>query len=515
MKFNSALLAGFTAGSTVAAQKVVPLGVRRSNDQPLSVHKRATFAQNLNNNITGAAYYANVAIGTPPQNVSLILDTGSSDVWVVSRDADLCQDASDQQYYGFCLATYEPSDSSSYKMVDQSFSIRYADRTRAVGDYFKDDFHVAGTTIKQLQMGLGINTTIPSGIMGIGFASNVASETPYPNIMDVFLSDGLIGSKAYSLYLNDYDSSTGTILFGGIDTEKYIGKLGALNIQEDATSGSITSFTVALSSFKMNVNGSTVYQESDPLPVILDSGTTLSYLPSELVSRIYQTLDAYDDTMGVMASGSVYVDCKYLGQNISLDFQFGGSDGPVINVPVDEVIFNNVARLQDLGLALPADLPFDNVCTLGVMASEGIYLLGDTFLRSAYVVYDLSNQQIALAQANLNSTKSNIIEITNSSTTIPDATGVASQVTVTQTATGLPGVGGGSGTTSGGPSGTASGSNVPTTTTTGSSTGTESGATSSTANAGPRNVPAPKWEALAVAGLAGLGVLTGGMILAI
>jgi hypothetical protein len=42
-------------------------------------------------------------------------------------------------------------------------------------------------------------------------------------------------------------------------------------------------------------------------------------------------------------------------------------------------------------------------------------LLGDTFLRSAYVVYDLDNNEIAMAQANLNSTDTNVQELTESS----------------------------------------------------------------------------------------------------
>ena len=56
--------------------------------------------------------------------------------------------------------------------------------------------------------------------MGIGFDLDEAAETVYPNIIDDMVSQGLIATKAYSLYLDDYDSPTGSIIFGGVDSGK-------------------------------------------------------------------------------------------------------------------------------------------------------------------------------------------------------------------------------------------------------------------------------------------------------
>ncbi|KAI0124707.1 aspartic peptidase domain-containing protein [Xylariales sp. AK1849] len=502
MKVSSVLLTVSAVASSVTAQRVLPVGLSKPTGRAPPVHKRATttYTQLLNNNVTGAGYYAAVSVGSPPQNVTLVLDTGSSDVWLLSNTADLCQSRSLQKQYGYCLATYNQDDSSTYHLVSEgSFQISYVDNSGAAGNYIKDDLSVGGATITQLQMGLASNSTIPSGLMGVGYSTNEAAKSEYPNIMDVFKSEGLIAAKAYSLYLNDYDSSTGTILFGGIDTEKFIGNLIGVPVQPDSQSGVYSSFTVALSSVSLNANGSTSSLLQKAIPAILDSGTTLTYLPSSAATELYTKLDAYDDTQGRAASGLVYVDCKYLGRNISFDFQFGGTDGPVIAVPIDEMIFNNVDEYQDLGLDLPSDLPFTDACTLGLMSSEDYYLLGDTFLRSAYVVYDLDNNEVALAQANLNSTQTNIVEISASASQIPEATGVASQVSVTQTATGLPGKSGSSGTS------------IPTVTVTGSTTGTTASA-SGNGNAGRRSVPAPDWQAVGVAAIAGVGILLGGVV---
>ncbi|KAL7621262.1 hypothetical protein AAE478_008579 [Parahypoxylon ruwenzoriense] len=488
-----AAAAAAAAAAASAAKKVIPVNFSKPTARLPTLHKRAgTYSQELNNNLTGGGYYAQVAVGTPPQTVDLIVDTGSSDVWILDAGANLCRSESMQSYYGYCLSTYDPSKSSSFSVVSQdTFSIRYVDGSGAEGDYIRDTLSIGGTDIDALQMGLAENSTINSGLLGIGFAANVAARTPYPNIMNLFQDQDLIAVQAYSLYLNDLYAETGTILFGGLDIEKFIGGLKAVPIQPDRT-GNYSSFTVALSSLTTTAHDGAVSNYTRaPIPVILDSGTTLTYLPYSMTNRIFQAFDAVDDTSG---TGLVFVNCDFLNDNnVTFNFQFGGSDGPIIRVPVDEMVLDNVRAYEKLGLEVPP-LPFDNVCSFGLQPSSDYYLLGDTFLRSAYVVYDLTNKEIALAQANVNSIESNILEITEESG-IPDVTGVASQVSVTQTATGLPGGLGGA---------------LPTVTVT--ATGTPPGQNGE--NAGMRVALAPAWEVLVVATVTSLcGLMGAGLVI--
>lgn len=97
-------------------------------------------------------------------------------------------------------------------------------------------------------------------------------------------------------------------------------------------------------------------------PVFLDSGGTLSRLPTPLFNEILAdfpgaTLDP---------SGSVYiVDCAISGQAGSVDFVFGKT---TIRVPFHDFIWE-------------ADT---DVCVLGVVAEDEAPVLGDTFLRAAF-----------------------------------------------------------------------------------------------------------------------------------
>jgi len=162
-------------------------------------------------------------------------------------------------------------------------------------------------------------------------------------------------------------------------------------------------------------------------------------------------------------------------------------------------------------------------------------------LRSAYVVYDLKNNVIAVAQTNFNSTTSSIVEFSAGETGIPLVSGVASSAQVTETATGKALVGGSktssgagktstsssgsttasatglsSGSSGGGSSSSGSGSGSRATGSAGSiRTGSSTTSTATSKAAGVRTVPAFDLSALMVlCGSAALAVLGGSVFLA-
>jgi Eukaryotic aspartyl protease len=157
---------------------------------------------------------------------------------------------------------------------------------------------------------------------------------------------------------------------------------------------------------------------------LLDSGTTFLYLPSDIVNSLATKLSAVTTDQGY------FVDCNFRFSQSSafLTFTFGGASAPTINVPLSELLYDTEAAYG---------FPFSSVCELGIMplgpslilGESNPYVLGDTFLRSAYVVYDLTHNEIGLAQANFGSTTSNIVELKAADSGIPALTGVASGVT--------------------------------------------------------------------------------------
>lgn len=318
--------------------------------------------------------------------------------------------------------TYAANSSSTYQYLGSGFNISYMDGSGASGDYVSDTLSIAGTKINDLQFGVGYHSSSAEGVLGIGFQNNEVQvsrlkQKPYNNIPAAMADQGIIASNAYSLWLNDLDANTGNILFGGVDTERFSGNLATLPVEK--MNGAYTDFLITLTN--ISANGETIANDQAQA-VILDSGSSLTYLPNAMTSAIYESINAlYDSTVG-----AAFVPCSLKYNNTShLDFTF---TSPTISVPMDELILD-ITSMAGQAVNFPNGEP---ACLFGIApAGVSTPVLGDTFLRSAYVVYDLANNQISLAQTIFNATKSNVVEIGKGSNAVPKATVVTNPVVAT------------------------------------------------------------------------------------
>lgn len=204
-----------------------------------------------------------------------------------------------------------------------------------------------------------------------------------------------------------------------------------------ADTGVIDKFTVALTSLSItSPSGSdTLTTATYAQAVILDSGTTMTILPDNLAQAIFNEVGAiYNDQLGLtMCSCGIGTVQGYIS------FGFAGAYGPVIKVPMSQMVYPH--PLIDSNGTQIFVTPGVPACVFGiepasVLGSGAPILLGDTFLRSAYVVYDLDNFRIGLAPTNFNSTSSNIVAFPSFGAQIPSATTVSNEGIIRPTVAG-------------------------------------------------------------------------------
>ncbi|MCJ1390733.1 hypothetical protein MMC18_003594 [Xylographa bjoerkii] len=404
--------------------------------------RQKTVSETLDNFEQGSLYFANVTIGTPPQTFRFHIDTGSSDLWANAASSSFCKEGNNVPNGDVPCSvsgTYSANKSSTYKYVDSDFQIMYADTTGASGDYVTDTLHIGGKDVTALQFGVGYVSNSSEGVMGIGYPTLEAqvqnnNQKSYPNIPQAMTTQGLISSPAYSLWLDDLEAATGSILFGGVDTDKFQGSLQTLPIIPEQ--GQFVEMIVALSGINLVANNTNTTVSTTTTPVLLDSGSTLTYLPEDVSSAIY-------DALGVVFDEQLdqpFCQCSLANTTATIEFVFSGQ---VISVPIGEMVLDGDGEIQTKsGETLG--------CSFGIVAQPPqpgpgtSYTLGDTFIRSAYIVYDLANNQISLAQTDFGATGSNVMEIGTGKNSVPSATGVANPATATVTGTAV--IGGVTGT---------------------------------------------------------------------
>jgi len=339
---------------------------KRDNDVPLY-------------NVSTISYLIQLSIGTPGQSVKVAIDTGSDELWVNPQ----CETSDSRQQELECEnnGEYDPSSSSSSNVTQVTNDIPYGKGEVQI-QYVYDDISLPESSLQISQQIFGVavaSNDLNEGILGLSYGDGVNLQ--YPNFVDELYLQNQTNSRTFSIALGDKDYDNGGVLiFGGLDTKKYVGNLVSCRILGPQNGENLSRYWVELDGLKLN-SGSTsktyISSSSDSVAVVLDSGSSLSYLPNSIVSQLAEDLNArYDSTNQVYL-----VDCSAADADGSLDFSFGNA---TIKVPLDEFIW-------EAGT---------DICVLGALPSsdDGINILGDSMMRGGYFVFDQSSNAIHMAQ---------------------------------------------------------------------------------------------------------------------
>jgi hypothetical protein len=177
----------------------------------------------LSNVKTGTLYTIQISVGTPPQALTLVIDTGSSELWVNPT----CSAAPASQVE-FCntFPQFDATASSTFNDTRTSFQLQYG-RGTALVEYVTDVVTLgcecrslslsralmlissSAAVIKNQLFGYNVDSTeIPLGILGLApYIGRVYPKHDF--VLDTLVSQGQINSRAFSLDLRSVDSPDG------------------------------------------------------------------------------------------------------------------------------------------------------------------------------------------------------------------------------------------------------------------------------------------------------------------
>uniref|UniRef100_A0A1I7SFR9 Peptidase A1 domain-containing protein n=1 Tax=Bursaphelenchus xylophilus TaxID=6326 RepID=A0A1I7SFR9_BURXY len=150
------------------------------------------------------SYISNVSVGTPPQEFRVMLDTGSADFWIPTRDCQVGQSGQ------ACNKTLFNSDNSStFQNLSTTFQIRYgtgfvegttANETVGLGSPNDDKLVVPKQTIGLAhKIDKLLNRFGFDGIVGLAFRalSKVEAQPVFLNALD----QGLVDEPVFTIWL--------------------------------------------------------------------------------------------------------------------------------------------------------------------------------------------------------------------------------------------------------------------------------------------------------------------------
>lgn len=357
-------------------------------------------------------YLATLAVGSRKERVQVLVDTASSDLWVMGRTSGCerqpgkdrqtpaLENASAPALYFNALntsavkpprslcrisGTFNQNLSTTYRLNKSDSDLCfYTMGTLTCGIWGTDTVIFGGLELRT-RFGVAIRTLQQLGVIGLGpvhgeqtFRRHRGAYI-YDNFPVALLTAGKIKRVVYSITLEP-GCQEGAINFGTVDHRKYLGHLQTVpivNVYRNIHRLDLPS--IRLDAISLKGSGQHVAILNEPIGAKLDSKLSFLRFPANVMRPLAHALLAKRSR-----SGFYELDCAYLSSPANLVYDFSGIE---IKVPLKRLLFKANAT-----------------CYLGAKESDPAALfplasLGTNFLSNAYIVYDLERMEISMAPA--------------------------------------------------------------------------------------------------------------------
>lgn len=267
-----------------------------------------------------------------------------------------------------------------------SISVSYGSGSFS-GSEYRDKVSFAGLTVMQQSLGAATSSEGfqgVDGILGLGpvdlTEDTVSNVNTVPTFMDNLYKQGSIATEVLGVSFrpetgSDDDDTNGELTLGGIDTSKYSGSLTYFPTVTTGTAAAYWGLEIAkFSSGSTTLGGST--------EGIIDTGTTLIYIPSAAFTKFLSATGGAVDTRSGLAS--------YTAKPTA---NFGITFGSTTYTLTPAQYLVPTAQYAEFGLASGKFYAWINNG-----GSSGLNcIIGQKFLEQYYAVFDTTNARIGFA----------------------------------------------------------------------------------------------------------------------
>ncbi|PYH83285.1 acid protease [Aspergillus uvarum CBS 121591] len=344
----------------------------------------------------GEEFATSITVGGA--SVDVIVDTGSSDLWLVEEGFTCLSENGKQVSESTCAfgPTWSPT-SSFAKISGEEFSISYGDGEFATGVMGKDEVTLAGISVEQELAGVteaywaGDGTT--SGLVGLAYpgitsaySTRTDRQVEYDPIITTLVDEGIIDSYFSIAIERDVSGAAGYITLGGLPPVNYTDTWSSTDILVTTSDGQdegYAYYTIEIDAVTLSGKSLTAAGGSS-IQYIVDSGTTLNYYPTSIAAEVnaaFSPAATYSED-----EGAYVVDCDATAPAHGITI---GGTTYIIN-PLDMILD---AGTDDSG---------NTVCISGIVDggddySEDIFILGDVFLKNVVAVFDVGDVELKFA----------------------------------------------------------------------------------------------------------------------
>ncbi|KAJ6532618.1 aspartic peptidase domain-containing protein [Mycena capillaripes] len=347
---------------------------------------------------TDLQWFGNISVGTPPQSIPVVFDTGSSTLEFTST---LCGSPCSNQI------KFDPTKSSTFVDLKNTSTLSFGTGI-GVDPVVSDDYRlelraaqdtvmVGGLVAKNVDLFLVTNQTDKlaiepmSGIQGMsaraqGFFAS-AIQQGLPSLFSFYLTPKAIGGAQ--------------ITIGGIDETKFKGRWWCNNIcivlknatgtLKYASIPALNEFaTWFLNSTQVFVNGKSNSNLTQTLSVIFDTGTPNVLFPTETTNAIYALISP-DIRPFAAEPGAYGIDCSLIKTLPAvLDIEFVDQHGKPFNLTIPS---------SELSVGAFTDSPSTCQTLINADDSNGptVALLGGSVLKHYYSVWDVGKLRMGFA----------------------------------------------------------------------------------------------------------------------